>query len=139
MMKPKNFLKTILLGSTGALVTAPLTAGSEPAKQKIRLLVTFVTGFQHYDGPEVESQLETGMPLQLNREPHNRYDKNAVEVWTGDAKLGYVPRSGNKTIASLMDEGIEVQAVVLELEPSAFPYGSVKMEVFYFGPTIMHI
>ena len=130
-MKRKDFLKTILLGSTGALVTAPLTAGSEPAKQKIRLSVAFITGFQHYHGPEVESQLEISMPLQLNREPHNRYDKNAVEVWTGDAKLGYVPRSDNKTIANLMDEGIEVQAVVLELEPSEFPYGSVKMEVFY--------
>ena len=130
-MKRKDFLKTIILGSTGALVTAPLTAGSEPAKQKISLQVTFITGFQHYHGPDVESHLETGMPLHLNREPHNRHDKNAVEVWTGDAKLGYVPRSDNKTIANLMDEGSEVQAVVVELEPSAFPYGSVKMEVFY--------
>lgn len=70
------------------------------------------------------------MSLQLNREPHNQYDKNAVEIWTGDAKLGYVPRSGNKTIAKLMDEGKEVQALVLEFEPSAFP-NSVKIEIFY--------
>lgn len=131
-MKRKDFLKTILLGATGALVTAPLVVKSDPAKQKIRLLVTFITGFQHYDGSEAEPLLETGMPLQLNREPHNRYDQNAVEVWSGDAKLGYVPRSDSKTIANLMDEGIEVQAVVLELEPSAFPYGCVKMEVYYF-------
>lgn len=94
-------------------------------------MVTFITGFQHYDGPEAEPLLETGMPLQLNREPHNRFDKNAIEVWSGDAKLGYVPRSDNKTMARLMDKGTEIQAVVLELDPSAFPFGSVKMEVFY--------
>ena len=129
-MKRKDFLKNFLLGSAGALVTAPLSAESVPDKQKIRLAVTFVAGFQHYDGPDAESLLETGMPLQLNREPHNEYDKNAIEVWTGDAKLGYVPRSNNKAIVKLMDKGIEVQALILELDYSAFP-NSVKIEVFY--------
>ena len=79
------------------------------------------------------------MPLQLNRAPHNHHDKNVVEVWSGDAKLGYVPRSDNKPIAKLMDKGTDVLAVVLELEPSAFPCGSVKIEVFYFSPSIRHI
>lgn len=130
-MKRKEFLKTILLGTTGVMVTAPLVVESYPAKLKIRLLVTFITGFQNYDGPEAEPLLETGMPLQLNREPHNRYDKNAIEVWSGDAKLGYVPRSDNKTIAWMMDKGTEIHAVVLQLEPSAFPFGSVKIEVYY--------
>jgi hypothetical protein len=130
-MNRKDFLKNILLGSTGVLVTRPLPAESEPAKQKIRLSVTFFASFQHYDGPDAESLLETGMPLQLNREPHNQYDKNAVEIWTGDAKLGYVPRSDNKSIAKLMDEGMNVQALILELDHSTFPE-SVKIELFYF-------
>lgn len=129
-MKRKDFLKNILLGSTGVLITVPLTAESESAKQKIRLAVTFIAGFQHYNGPEAESLFEIGMPLQLNREPHNSYDKNAVEIWTGDAKLGYVPRSDNKTIVKLMNEGTVVQALILELDNTAFP-NSVKIEVFY--------
>ena len=79
---------------------------------------------------EVLSLLETGMPLQLNREPHNPQDKNAVEIWSGDAKLGYIPRSENKAVAHLMDKGVGVEALVLELDPSAFP-NSVKTEVFY--------
>ncbi len=85
-MNRKDFLKNILLGSAGAMVTAPLPATAEPSRQIIRLAVTFIAGFQHYDGPEVLSLLETGMPLQLNREPHNPHDKNAVEIWSGDAK-----------------------------------------------------
>ncbi len=129
-MKRKDFHRNIVLGSAGTLVAAPLPAESEPAKQKIRLAVTFVAGFQHYDGHDAVSLLETGMPLQLNREPHNSYDKNAVVIWTGDAKLGYVPRSENKTIARLMDKGVGVEASVLALDPSAFP-DCVKIEVFY--------
>ena len=130
-MKRKDFLKNILLGSTGVLVTSPLSAEAEPAKQKIRLAVAFIAGFPHYDGPEALSLLETGMPLQLNREPHNEYDKKAIEVWTGDAKLGYIPRSGNKPIARLMDKGIHVEAVIFDLDPSSYAE-SVKIEVFYF-------
>ena len=135
-MKRKDFLKNILLGSAGVLVTPPLPAESEPVKQKIRLAVTFIAGFEHYDGPDAASLLETGMPLQLNREPHNEYDKNAVEIWTGDAKLGYVPRSNNKAIVKLMDKGIEVQALILELDHSAFP-NSVKIELFYLKDIIV--
>ncbi len=130
-MKRKDFLKNILIGSAAALVNSPLPAKTEPATQKIRLAVIFIAGFQHYNGPDAESLLETGMPLQLNRVPHNSFDKNAVEIWTGDAKLGYLPRSCNKTIARLMDKGVGVEALVLGLDPSAFSY-SVKIEVFYF-------
>ena len=129
-MKRQDFFKNVLLGSAGALVTVPLSAESVPDKQKIRLAVTFIAGFQHYDGLDAESLLEVGMPLQLNREPHNQYDKNAVEVWTGDAKLGYVPRSENRIIAKLMDKGTVIQALILELDHSVFP-DSVKIEVFY--------
>ena len=50
-MNRKDFLKNILLGSAGAMVTAPLPAAAEPSRQKIRLAVTFIAGFQHYDGP----------------------------------------------------------------------------------------
>lgn len=130
-MKRKDFLKNILLGSTGVLVTSPITSTAEPEKLRVRLSVNFVAGFQHYDGPDAESLLEIGMPLQLNCEPHNQYDKNAVEIWTGDAKLGYVPRDVNKTVAKLMGQGTEVQALVLELDPTAFPNGSVKIELYY--------
>lgn len=130
-MKRKDFLKNILLGSTGVLITTPLNTTAKAEKQKIRLSVNFIAGFQHYDGPDAESLLEIGMVLHLNREPHNQYDKNAVEIWTGDAKLGYIPRSDNKTVAKLMDDGKEVQALVLDLDPSAFPNGSVKIEVYY--------
>ncbi len=130
-MKRKGFIKSLFLGSAGALVTGKVFSEETKKQPKNRLMVDFIAGFQHYDGPDAETLLEVGMSLQLNREPHNRFDKNAVEIWTGDAKLGYIPRSVNSAVANLMDKGKKVEATVLELTPSAFPVGSVKVEVFY--------
>lgn len=129
-MNRKGFLSSILIGAAGVLVPADKVVSKSGVKQKVRLGVDFIAGFQYYDGPDAESLLEAGMPLQLNREPHNRYDRNAIEIWSGDAKLGYVPRSGNKHIARLMDEGVNVQARILEIDPLSFPGGCVKMELY---------
>jgi len=43
------------------------------------------------------------------------------------------PRSDNKPIARLMDQGKAVEAQILEVSNDAFPYGSVKAEVFYYS------
>ena len=120
-----------MLGTTGMVLTKSTTDPKIANKQKISLGTLFISGFHYYDGPEAEDLLEAGMQLQLNRQPHNRYDNNAVEVFTGEAKLGYVPRTENKIIAELMDKGIEVKAEIKELNPSANPYGNVKIEVWY--------
>jgi hypothetical protein len=98
--------------------------------QKIWLATVFIAGFSHYEGPEAESLLEEGMPLQLNRQPHNRYDRYAIEILSGEEKLGYVPRAENKTIAILMDKGIMVQAEIKELHPEAGFFDNVKVEVW---------
>lgn len=123
------------MGGTGIfLVHGPLKAAPPVATQKIWLATLFIAGFDHYDGPDAESLLEAGMPLQLNREPHNRYDKHAIEILSGEAKLGYIPRANNKTIARLMDEGIEVQAEIKELYPENCYFNNVKVEVWYERP-----
>ena len=123
------------MGGTGIfLVNGPSKAASPVAMQKIGLATVFIAGFSHYDGPEAESLLEAGMPLQLNRQPHNRYDRYAIEVLSGEAKLGYIPRAENKAIARLMDKGVLVQAEIKELHPEAGFFDNVKVEVWYERP-----
>lgn len=95
------------------------------------MLTFFVAGFQYYDGMEVEYLLKKGMPLLLNRQPHNRYDNYAIEVFCGEAKLGFIPRTDNKVIADLMDQGVEVLGEIIELNPDADPFGNIKAEVWY--------
>lgn len=133
-MMRKDFFKNLVLGGTGIfLARNPVKESPAQAMQKIWLATTFITGFSYYDGPEAETLLQPGMPLQLNRQPHSRYDKNAIEVLSGEAKLGYVPRVDNKTIAGLMDQGIAVQAKIKELFPKA-GFDKVKMEIWYELP-----
>ncbi len=129
-MKRKDFFKNVLLGTTGLLLTKGTAAQKTAGKQKIMLGTVFISGFQYYDGPETENLQEKGIPLQLNRQPHNRYDKYAMEIFTGGAKLGYVPRAENKTISELMEQGIEVKAEIKELYPDARPLGNVKQRFY---------
>lgn len=130
-MNRMEFFRNVILGSGALILMNSTLEAARPLRQKIMLGSHFIAGFQFYDGPEVADMLECDLPLTLNREPHNRWDRNAVEVHAGEAKLGYVPRGENQVIADLLDTGIEVKASVTELNPDAFPYGSVKMEVWY--------
>jgi hypothetical protein len=133
-MKRKDFFRNLLMGGTGIfLINNSGKAKPASGTQKIWLSTLFITGFEYYDGPGTENLLMVGMPLQLNRQPHNRYDKNAIEVLSGEAKLGYIPRVDNKIIAYLMDEGIPVQAEIKELFPHS-SFDKVKVEVWYERP-----
>jgi hypothetical protein len=134
-MDRKGFLKRFFLGAAGVLATGSQLPAKPGKEQRIRLAVVLIAGFSYYDGPEAEPLLEVGMQLDLNREPHNPHDRNAVEVWAGDAKLGYVPRSSNKPVARLMDEGVKVQAEILELAPDHSSDRNVKIELYYLQDT----
>ncbi len=134
-MRRKEFFKKLLMGGTGMILAQVPAKPAEPVPmQKIWLATVFAAGYPHYDGPEAESLLEAGMELQLNREPHNRYDKYAIEILCGEAKLGYVPRTNNKTIAKLMDKGILVQAAIKELDPEDHFMNAMKVEIWYERP-----
>lgn len=123
-----NFLKSLFSGS--ALLFLPKT-GTEKSVRKIRLSSPYLAGFQHYQGPEIESQLSENNLLTLKREPTNQYDGYAIEVFQNNAKLGYLPRNENKVIARLMDQGVDVKARILCVDPEGSAYRKVKMNVFY--------
>ena len=56
---------------------------------------------------------------------------DAIEIYTGEAKLGYLPQQTITIIANLMDQRIEVKAAITELDKDNFPFGSVKVNVWY--------
>ncbi len=65
----------------------------------------YIAGLQYYEVLEVWKKLEIGQRLELIPEPDNRYDEYAVIVAFGDKKLGYLPRSQNKTVSLLLQAG----------------------------------
>lgn len=93
----------------------------------------YIAGMPYYEGmkPEVLAKLRVGDELVLRREPHNLYDPDAIEVYTQDGeKLGSLPRDGNSIIASIMDAGVEIAAVLCFLDPKALPWVRAAVEVF---------
>ena len=68
-----------------ALGVLPAPANSEePAEASLVVQVSFVAGFQHYQGNEVFKRLKVGDALRLVRERENSADPNAIRVeWSG--------------------------------------------------------
>lgn len=90
---------------------------------RVALLETHVAGYRFHEGPAVEESLTPAMQLVLRREPWNAFDAGAIAVWTSaGAKLGFLPRSENRTLARLMDAGVPVTARVTEVRREAPPW-----------------
>ncbi len=92
--------------------------------------MSFVAGFQHYEGNKVFGRLKVGDPLRLIRERQNPADPNAVRVeWRGHV-LGYVPEATNANLARQMDFGNRLRARVVRLSRHRDPDRRVEIEIY---------
>lgn len=80
----------------------------------IVILDTSIAGTLYRDLTLVEDQVEAGDILFLLREPTNEHDENAIVVTDkyGYA-LGYIPKSDNRILASMMDAGERLYAILV--------------------------
>lgn len=67
-----------------------------------------IAGFSYYEGCIAFADLKMGAVLTLKPEPNNRFDKNAVEIYYNDYKLGYIPREKNRIVSKFLLCGIDV-------------------------------
>lgn len=80
------------------------------------------------------SKLEIGTPLRLVWEKDNRYDENALALYLGDAKLGFVPKAENSTISKIIQCGYEIfECVVNRLDSTEHPEAQVGVTLFVVG------
>lgn len=71
-----------------------------------RVLLSFhIAGFQYADGALVLGDLKVGDKLTLCAERDNPHDPEAVAIYYGNTKLGYVPGNGTVKILSQIDRG----------------------------------
>lgn len=70
----------------------------------MKMMVALV-GMEHRSPAEqaVFASLPHGEPLTLVREPTNRYDPKAVQVWARGQHVGYLKGSQNRDISIRMD------------------------------------
>lgn len=96
---------------------------------------TSIAGLNHHEASEVIHSLRAGMTLALVREPTNRYDKNAVRIYSGKYFLGYIPAVDVQRVSQSMDNGESVSAEVARVyignNSSAFQdsYAEVSIRV----------
>lgn len=63
-----------------------------------------LVGMSHQKSEAIVSQLQVGTALTLVREPRNSFDRNAVSVWHGGQRLGYISSKKNAGIAKILEE-----------------------------------
>lgn len=130
-MNRTHFFKYLFLGLTSLMFFRKSRGNAQDKRCEIRLCSPFVAGFQYYDGFDVRHLLCTDDLLFLKREPANARDCYAIEVFQGEAKLGYLPRDENKVVARMMDQGVKVKARIIDIDRDESYYHKIKMKVFY--------
>ncbi|GFH40372.1 HIRAN domain-containing protein [Pseudolactococcus insecticola] len=82
-----------------------------------------IAGFAYYDGLDVIDQLMLGQNVTLVVESDNPHDPEAVAIYFGSHKLGYVPSNKNSLLSTLLYYGhaaifeSRIQFVNLESHP----------------------
>ncbi len=73
---------------------------------------TKVAGVSFEGRQDVVAGVQAGAPLDLRRDPANRYDPNAIGVWFGSLQLGFLNRGIAKRVAPNIDAGDRYTAEV---------------------------
>lgn len=108
------------------------------AKTKKRIkeyLTNFnIAGFTYYDGPEAFKNLELGLLLELEAEPDNPYDPQAIKICYKDFHLGYVPRSENTIFYKLLRVGFtKIEIRIQQINPAVSPENQIMVAAYLVG------
>lgn len=82
----------------------------------------FVAGVQHHEMHKVINDLEIGDEFELQPEPENKYDPNAIRLVYGDVMCGYIPRKLSAEISAAMERGAELECVIVTLNKDTSPW-----------------
>ncbi|MDA8138312.1 MAG: HIRAN domain-containing protein [Desulfobacteraceae bacterium] len=128
----RNFFKIIAGLPLTAAFASPALAAPPPQAPPARLLLNrfSIAGFPYYDGPASVRRLRPSAQCKLTREPQNSHDPFAVEIHLGRSKLGYVPRSDNKHLSRLLEQGARLVCRVVEVDPGGGGWHRVGVEVW---------
>ena len=105
-------------------------SAAQPAPKKYLMNQFWIAGLAYHDVQHVVRRFQPGTELCLVAEPTNPYDEFAVEIFYGECKLGYVPRSNNRHISHLLQQGAQLTCEVLETRPEATAWDRVRAGVY---------
>lgn len=112
----RRFLATVATAIGGALTVALPPLRARPTSHRLHLQDCRIAGSHYYDCDAVRARLRIGDPLRLRRQPGNRHDARAIEVFWREHKLVYLLRLDNAAAASLLDRTHTLHAKILGLD-----------------------
>ncbi|KAF9222676.1 hypothetical protein BS17DRAFT_708165 [Gyrodon lividus] len=100
----------------------------EPVDELYCVTNTSIVGVQYYKG-----LVGPGEEVRLIREPHNKYDRNAIQVMNiGGTQVGHIPRNIASKLAPLLDQRlVAVEGVMHEGNLTGFSYSlSTSLKIY---------
>lgn len=88
-----------------------------------------IAGLQHYRGNDLAELIKEGDALELQLQPDNPYDANAIMVMWHNNKIGYIPRALAKNIGRQMASGANITANIVEIKPVRFGRKWIKIRL----------
>ncbi len=129
-MKRRDFLKALIaLPIASFFYPLPFNPEKLQEIESLILLDTVVAGYQYYKGEKIWQNLRVNQNLKLVREHENPYDRQAIEIYRLNKKLGYIPKAGNPVIARMMNNGMKLKAKITWLKQSEDQWERVGIKV----------
>ena len=111
MYRREFFKKLALLVTTLPL---GLYAKRKEKRSWVKLTTLNVAGLQY--GEMAEHTFSPNEELKAVREPDNPYDRYAVALYKENRRVGYIPRTNSRIIASLLDSEHDLRIRVRHFE-----------------------
>lgn len=81
--------------------------------KNVKLKVVGVT----FEGrQEIIKQLDKSDIITIRREPTNKFDTNAIAVWSEKGQVGYIGKDYATILSPMMDAGTQFEAIIAELD-----------------------
>lgn len=101
----------------------------EPKLKDHWLAEVAIAGLQHYRGNDLAELIQVGDTLNLEPEPDNAYDENAIMVMWHHNKMGYIPAALSSDIHRQIQNGVDIIATIIEIKPVRFGRKWIKIRL----------
>lgn len=88
-----------------------------------------IAGLQHYRGNDLAELIKVGDQLDLQRQPNNPHDPNAIIVMWHNNKIGYIPRALAQDINRQLTAGMSIDATIIDIKPVRFGRKWIKIRL----------
>ena len=88
-----------------------------------------VAGFFFYEGPKLLEKMKPGVTLTMKPEPENIEDEYAVELHFKGTMIGHIPRSDNRHIFRLLEQGLHLVCTIQKINPDEETWQMCKVKV----------